>query len=76
MSGDSLIAMIRQECHADLSVILVSAAPYARLVRVGADAILPKPFDLADLRELTVHYLAGRASGRQLLLHPNKGRPV
>ncbi len=58
MSGDALIAALREDRGVTPSIILVSAAPHAQLLRAGADAVLAKPFDLVDLHELLDHYLA------------------
>jgi DNA-binding response OmpR family regulator len=64
MSGDALIAALREKQGANPSIILISAAPPARLLRAGADAILPKPFDLVDLHELLDRYLTADLSRR------------
>jgi DNA-binding response OmpR family regulator len=64
LPGDALIAALREERGTDLPILLVSAAPHARLLRAGADAILAKPFDLVDLHELLDHYLAADLSCR------------
>jgi DNA-binding response OmpR family regulator len=64
MPGDALIAALRDEQGANPSIVLVSAAPPAHLLRAGADAILAKPFDLVDLHELLDHYLAADLSCR------------
>ncbi len=58
LPGDALIAALREERGADLPIVLISAAPHAQLQRTGADAVLPKPFDVLDLHELLDHYLA------------------
>jgi DNA-binding response OmpR family regulator len=64
MPGDALIAAVRDEQGVNPSIVLVSAAPHARLLMAGADAILAKPFDLMDLHQLLDHYLAADLSCR------------
>jgi DNA-binding response OmpR family regulator len=64
MPGDALIAALRDEQGANPAIVLISAAPRARLLTAGADAILPKPFDVMDLHELLDHYLAADLSCR------------
>ena len=66
LPGDALIAALRDEQGANPSIILISAAPHARLLMAGADAILPKPFDLMDLHELLDRYLAADLSCRPI----------
>src|SRR5690242_11063438 len=49
LDGVGLIAALRAERGAGLPVVLVTAAPPARARAAGADAVLPKPFDIDAL---------------------------
>ncbi len=57
LCGEDLITALHQEWGATLPVILLSGAPHAQRVRAGADAMLTKPFRLADLLALMSRYL-------------------
>jgi DNA-binding response OmpR family regulator len=63
LDGEGLIAALRAEAKADTNrpmppVILMTAAGMKIAQAAGADAILHKPFDLAELEALLLHYLA------------------
>lgn len=57
LDGASLIAAAREEIDGALAVVLVTAAPLPVARRAGADAVLLKPFDIADLLALLERYL-------------------
>jgi CheY-like chemotaxis protein len=64
LNGVELIAALRAEAAADrhkpsLPVILLTAAGMTRAHAAGADAVLPKPFDLVDLEALLARFLPG-----------------
>ena len=69
ISGTGLIAALRAAAAAAgrlvPPVILMTAAWSTATAAVGADAVLPKPFDLAVLEDLVVRFLGdqGRRSG-------------
>ena len=75
MSGMGGIEGIRKmrEIRADISIIAISAgfsemsaeAALEAAREVGADAILPKPFPLADLWTTTVRLLESRGAGER-----------
>ena len=73
MRGDSLIAALRAEWGSSLPVILMSACPRADTLKAGADALLPKPFRIAELQELLEYYLAVRPAARRIMrtAHPH-----
>jgi two-component system, chemotaxis family, chemotaxis protein CheY len=63
LDGEGLIAALRAEARDDTErpmppVILMTAAGMKIAQAAGADAILHKPFDLAELEALLLHYLA------------------
>ena len=62
MGGGALIAAIRALAAADhrpaLPVILITAAGARSAQSAGADAILQKPFELADMEALLRRFLA------------------
>lgn len=70
LDGDELISALRAEAAADNhmppSTILLSAAGLRRMRAAGADAILPKPFELDDLEKLLHRFLGHppRQTGR------------
>ena len=74
MSGMGGIEGIRKmrEIRADISIIAISAgfsemsaeAALEAAREVGADAILPKPFPLADLRTTMIRLMESRGSGK------------
>jgi two-component system chemotaxis response regulator CheY len=57
MHGDKLIAALRKEWGATLPMILISAMPSSYLQQVGADALLAKPFPIANLEALLTRFL-------------------
>jgi CheY-like chemotaxis protein len=61
LDGDELISALRadaaQDQHAPPRTILLSAAGLRRMQNAGADAILPKPFELEDLEKLLRRFL-------------------
>lgn len=57
LGGAGLIAALRGEREDGLAVILVTAAPRERARAAGADAVLPKPFDVAELEALIRRFL-------------------
>jgi CheY-like chemotaxis protein len=61
LDGDELIRLLRadaaQDQHAPPYTILLSAAGLRRMQNAGADAIMPKPFDLAELEKLLRSFL-------------------
>jgi CheY-like chemotaxis protein len=57
LDGAALITALRAEHGASLPVILVTASPLALAHAVGADAILPKPFDVDALEVLLTRLL-------------------
>ncbi len=61
LDGDELISALRadaaQDQHAPPRTILLSAAGLRRMQNAGADAILPKPFELDDLERLMRRFL-------------------
>ena len=61
LDGDELIGQLRadaaQDQHAPPYTILLSAAGLRRMQNAGADAILPKPFELDDLERLLLRFL-------------------
>ncbi len=61
LDGDELIRALRADAAADNHMpprtILLSAAGLRRMKAAGADAILPKPFDLEDLEKLLHRFL-------------------
>jgi DNA-binding response OmpR family regulator len=64
LNGVELIAALRAEAAADRHkpsppVILLTAAGTTRAHAAGADAVLHKPFDLADLEALLERFLPG-----------------
>ena len=69
LSGTALIAALRAEAAAAgrplPPVILMTAAGSSASAAVGADAVLPKPFDLATLEGLVARFLGdpGRRPG-------------
>ena len=59
MDGLELLARLRTEPkHARIPVVIMSAAYTRKDVVAGADALLPKPFDLAELLEVAAATLA------------------
>jgi len=67
MRGDNLIAALREEWGSRLPVILMSACPRSDTLNAGADALLPKPFRIAELEKLLEYYLAGRPAARRIV---------
>lgn len=67
LDGVQLIAALRQDAAKDglppIPIILLSAAGLKRMLNAGADAILPKPFDLNTLEDL-LHRFLDDAAGR------------
>lgn len=61
LDGDELIQALRADAaldnHVPPSTILLSAAGLRRMQNAGADAILPKPFELDDLEKLLRRFL-------------------
>jgi CheY-like chemotaxis protein len=59
MTGRELIAALREEGNAarDTPIILMTAAGESLAADSGADAVLPKPFDVATVEELLRQYL-------------------
>lgn len=61
LDGDELIRALRADAavdqHAPPATILLSAAGLRRMKAAGADAILPKPFDLGELEKLLRRFL-------------------
>src|SRR5262249_41266101 len=61
MDGDELISTLRADAALDNHVapytILLSAAGLRRMRNAGADAILPKPFELDDLERLLRQFM-------------------
>jgi CheY-like chemotaxis protein len=61
LDGDELIKMLHADAaldnHAPPHTILLSAAGLRRMRNAGADAILPKPFELDDLEKLLLRFL-------------------
>jgi len=66
LDGDELISALHADAvsdnHAPPYTILLSAAGLRRMKNAGADAILPKPFELDDLEKLMLRFL-GRPPG-------------
>jgi CheY-like chemotaxis protein len=60
MSGLELLRMVRARGHADLPIILVTAAVdrAADLIRQGATACLLKPFDIDELLGCVKRYVS------------------
>ena len=67
LTGAGLIAALRAEAAAagrpPPPVILMTAAGSAAAAGSGADAVLPKPFDLAMLEDLVARLLGGPGGG-------------
>ena len=61
MAGRELIAALREDGSAlrDIPIILMTAAGEDMAAGVGADALLPKPFDVAEVEELLQRFLEG-----------------
>jgi CheY-like chemotaxis protein len=64
VNGAELIAALRAEAALDTRrlrppVILITAAGATQAQAAGADAVLHKPFDLAELEDLLSRFLAG-----------------
>lgn len=61
LDGDELIKALHADAEADNHsapyTILLSAAGLRRMMNAGADAILPKPFELDDLEKLLRRFL-------------------
>ncbi len=61
LNGDELIQALHADAaldnHAPPPTILLSAAGWRRMQQAGADALLPKPFELADLEQLLLRFL-------------------
>ncbi len=61
LDGDELISALHADAasdnHAPPHTILLSAAGLRRMKNAGADAILPKPFELDDLEKLLLRFL-------------------
>jgi CheY-like chemotaxis protein len=61
LDGDELISQLRADAAQDQDapphIILLSAAGLRRMRSAGADAILPKPFELDDLEQLLRRFL-------------------
>lgn len=64
MTGQELIAILRQEAQEDhhIPIILMSAAGKAYVADSGADALLPKPFDITQVEDLLRRFL-GKVAG-------------
>jgi CheY-like chemotaxis protein len=62
MTGAELIRALHddatQQNHPAPPIILMSAAGRQHMDGLGADAFLPKPFDVAQVEELLTHYLS------------------
>jgi len=57
MLGDELLRYLRQHGFPDLPVIMMTAALQPELyLAYGANAVLPKPFDLGELLEVVARY--------------------
>lgn len=61
MDGAELIRAVHEDAareqYAAPPIILMSAAGRHYVESVGADAFLPKPFDVTDVEQLVDHYL-------------------
>ncbi len=57
MNGRELIAALRETGKPLPPIVLMSAAGSAYIEDAGADALLPKPFDLADVEALLRRYV-------------------
>lgn len=59
MSGDKVLAQLRQSGHADLPVILMTAdRTPERYQGLGARSLVRKPFDILRLTQLVARFLA------------------
>jgi CheY-like chemotaxis protein len=66
MSGFEVIAVLREEPDwAAIPVVVVSATPGQTAQVLGVDAILKKPFNLADVRASILVAIASRRPGDQ-----------
>lgn len=67
VDGKSLITELRREAaragRPPIPVILMTAADLEYANTCGADAILPKPFELQDVEQLLQRFLAPASSG-------------
>jgi len=66
MDGWECARRLRARYGTGLPIVVVTAAEHveARCEEVGADHLLPKPFELAELLELVTHYAnPGEADG-------------
>src|SRR5262249_846275 len=59
MDGWSCARELRARYGASLPIVVVTAAEHAgaRAAQIGADGVLPKPFEVHDLLEFTQRYL-------------------
>lgn len=61
MDGLQLITALRADAAADSHylppIVLMTAGGLQRALQAGADAVLPKPFSLAQLEEILHHFL-------------------
>jgi CheY-like chemotaxis protein len=58
MTGAELIATLRADGHHDLPIVLLSAAGLDAMRDMGANAILPKPFELHDIEAMLTRFLS------------------
>lgn len=58
LNGLELIDQLREDPRSAVPVIMLSAAPPQQIRNTCADAVLSKPFDLAELLTLLDRYLA------------------
>lgn len=79
MDGWQCARELRRRYGDSLPIVVVTAAEHARhrAAELGADAVLPKPFELRDLLDVVSRYAACRrvpdADGRQV--KPSRDRP-
>ena len=57
MTGVELLHALRADGHSTLPVVLMSAAGRSHVAGLGADAVLSKPFELAEVEALLRRFL-------------------